>query len=188
LTYFKQRSKTFAFLLLFALLWAGGSNGWAQPISKEYQVKAVFLFNFARFVQWPSGALGKGKEPFRIGILGEDPFESFLDETVRGEKIDGHPLVIRRCQGLEDVNGCKILFISRSESARTQSLLANLSGRTLLTVSDMEGFTQKGGIIRFFTRENKIHFRINLEAAKRANLSISSKMLRLAEVVEAQRD
>src|SRR5690349_20901076 len=82
-------------LALAVLSWSGGSSlRVLAAISKEYQIKAVFLFNFAQFVKWPSTAFTHANEPFCIGILGDDPFDAFLDETVRGEKIDGHPLVI----------------------------------------------------------------------------------------------
>jgi len=157
-------------------------------IPKEYQIKAVFLFNFAQFVKWPPAALPDAGQPFRIGILGDDPFGPFLDETVRGEKVDGHPLVIQRFGRVEDIKGCQILFVSRSESQRMGVVLAGLKNRNILTVGDMEGFIKNGGIIRFSKEGNKIHLRINLEAAKRVRLSISSKVLRLAEIARPGED
>jgi len=180
-----KRRRTFAAgLLLSALLWAGGTPSRAQAeIPREYQIKALFLFNFAQFVQWPPLAFSKPDGPFRIGILGEDPFDDFLDETVKGEKVDGHPLVVERYENPGDVKDCQILFISRSESGHLEDILAGLKDKNILTVGDGEGFLKSGGIIRFVTEENKIHFRINLEAAKRVNLTISSKVLRLAQIV-----
>jgi hypothetical protein len=151
-------------------------------VSKEYQIKAVFLFNFAQFVQWPPKAFASANEPFRIGVLGDDPFDAFLDETVNGEKIASHPLGIERYRSAEDIKDCQILFISRSENGRMGSILDGLKGRNVLTIGDTDGFIESGGIIRFITVNNKIHFRINLEAAKRANLTISSQVLRLAEI------
>jgi len=178
-----------AWFILLVLLPAGGQPLSAQTaISKEYQIKAVFLFNFAQFVQWPTTAFTRADEPFRIGVLGADPFDSFLDETVRGEKVDGHPLVIRRYGGIEEVKGCQVLFISRSESEGMEKILAGLKGRNILTVGDTEGFIENGGIIRFVTEGNKIHFRVNLEALKRTNLTISSKVLRLAEIAGPGKD
>ncbi len=171
-------------LVLF-LLWAGASPLWAQEgVPKEYQIKAAFLFNFTQFIQWPSGAVAGAGGPFCIGILGDDPFDGFLDETVRGEKVDGHPLVVRRCGSPREAKDCQVLFISPSESKRMEDILAELKGRNILTVGDSEEFAQKGGIIRFVTKENKIHFRINLRAARQAKLTISSQMLRLAEIVQ----
>jgi hypothetical protein len=176
-------------LAAIALLLSGAPELPAQTeISREYQVKAVFLFNFAQFIAWPTNVFADAQTPLTIGVLGDDPFDSFLDETVRGEKIGEHPLVIQRYRRVEDVQGCQILFISRSEGRRTQQILAGLKDKNILTVGDIDGFIKDGGIVRFVTEENKIHFKINLEAAKSANLTISSKLLRLAEIVESGSD
>jgi hypothetical protein len=184
-----QRRPLRVWLVLLVLLTAGGPPLPAQTaIFKEYQVKAVFLLNFAQFVQWPPAAFTSAGEPFRIGVLGEDPFGSFLDETVSGEKVEGHPLVIQRCGSAGDAKGCQILFISRSESGRMEDILAGLKDKSILTVGDTEGFIKNGGVIRFVMEENKVHFRINLEAAKRVNLAISSKVLRLAEITGPGKD
>lgn len=181
--------KRLAFLLGFVLMLVTGPWALAETtISREYQIKAVFLFNFAQFVKWPSSSFIHADEPFRIGVLGDDPFDGFLDETVRGEKVAGHSLVIQRYDRVEDVQGCQILFISRSESQRMGSILARLKGRNILTVGDTGEFIKSGGLIGFFMEENKIHFKINLQAAKRAHLSISSKVLRLAEVTHSGED
>jgi hypothetical protein len=157
-------------------------------ISKEYQIKAVFLFNFAQFVEWPTNAFPEAQTPLIIGILGNNPFETYLDGTVQGEKVNGHPLVVQRFSRAEDLKKCQILFISQSESKRVNRILANLKGQNILTVSDIDGFAKNGGVIRFVTEQNKIRFRINLEAAKNANLTVSSKLLRLAEIVEPGKD
>lgn len=155
-------------------------------VSKEYQVKAVFLFNFSQFVQWPPTTFTRADQPFCIGILGADPFGSFLDETVKGEKVEGHSLVIRRYQRVDEVKNCQILFIGRSEMDHLKIILQALKGKNILTVGDKEGFIREGGIIRFVTENNKVHLRVGLEAAKDANLEISSKILRLAEIVKRE--
>jgi hypothetical protein len=175
--------------ILSALLSAGGPPLAAQaPISREYQLKAAFLFHFTQFVKWPSAAFTHEDQPFRIGVLGEDPFDGFLDDTVKGEKVDGHPLVIERFNSIEEVKGCQILFISRSEGSQMEKILGDLKSRNILTVGDAEGFIKNGGMIRFSTEGNKIHLRISLEAAKSGNLDISSKMLRLADIVPPGKD
>jgi hypothetical protein len=175
--------------ILLVLLTAGGRPLSAETaVSKEYQVKAIFLFNFAQFVKWPRAAFTRADEPFRIGVLGDDPFDTFLDETVKGEKVEGRPLVVQRYTSVEEVKSCQILFISRSESQGMEKILASLKGRNILTVGDTEGFIKNGGIIRFVTEENKVHFRINPEAAKRVKLTISSKVLRLAEISQPGQD
>jgi hypothetical protein len=161
----------------------------AEPApSAEYQLKAVFLFNFAQFVEWPARAYRDAQAPLVIGVLGEDPFGSFLDRLVSGEKVGGRPLVVRRFQRVDEITECHILFISRSESARLGQIIARLKGRSLLTVSDADTFTRQGGIVRFVTENGKIRLRINVEAARVGELTISSKILRPAMIVTADKD
>jgi hypothetical protein len=154
-----------------------------SPQLREYQVKAVFLFNFAQFVDWPSSAFPDRQTPLVIGVLGKDPFEGSLEEAVRGETINARPLEIRRFKSVEEVRDCHVLFISNSESAHLERILGALKGRNILTVSDVDGFAERGGMIRFVTEKNKVRFRINLDSAKAAGLTISSKLLRPAEIV-----
>jgi hypothetical protein len=185
----QSRWKIRAGVVLLSMMLSGGPS-WCAPtaISKEYQIKAVCLFNFAQFVTWPPEVFDSPDQPFRIGILGDDPFGTFLDETVQGEKVDNHPLVIERYSGVEAVKDCQILFVSASESARVKDILSSLKGRNILTVGDKEGFIRSGGVVRFVMEGNKIHLKISLEAAKDASLTISSKILRLAEIVETTKE
>jgi len=170
-------------LVMPALLFWSGLNLVAQTSAfPEYQVKAVFLFNFAQFVHWPSQAFPEAQTPLIIGILGEDPFGTYLDETVRGEKASNRPLAVQRYRRTGEIKTCHVLFISRSETARLEQLLASLKGRNILTVSDVDDFARRGGMVGFITEKSKIRMRINLEAAKAANLTISSKLLRVAEI------
>jgi hypothetical protein len=155
----------------------------APADTPEYQVKAVFLFNFAQFVDWPPQAFPEAQTPLIIGVLGNDPFGSYLDETVRGEKVNTHPLVVRRYRRVEEIDTCHVLFISQSEANRLEQILNRLKGRNILTVGDANGFANRGGIIQFVTENNKIRMRINLGTAKACNLKISSKLLRPAEIV-----
>jgi hypothetical protein len=157
------------------------------PASKEYSVKAALLFNFPKFVEWPSDAFASGQTPLVIGILGDDPFGAYLDQTVRGENVNNHPLIVRRFRRVEDITTCHVLFISRSEMNRLEQILNGLKGRNVLTVGDSNGFAVEGGVIQFVTENNKIRMRINLRAAKAADLTISSKLLRPAEIVDPGR-
>ena len=152
-------------------------TGHTAPVP-EYQVKAGFLLNIAQFVTWPSQS---SDAPLVIGILGDDPFGSYLDETVRGQKVNGRVLTVQRFRRRADRN-CSILFISQSERDRVDQILANFKGRPVLTVSDIENFTDLGGMIQFFTERNNIRMRINLDAVKASNLRVSSKLLRVSEV------
>lgn len=152
------------------------------------QVEAVFLFNFSQFVDWPPQAFAAANSPIVIGVLGEDPFGGTLDEVVRGEVVNGRALAVRRFQSIEQLLDCQILFISRTERSRLAPILEKLKGRSILTVSDLEGFARYGGMIRFVLMDNKIRLRINLEAAKSAGLTLSSKLLRPAQIVSPGED
>lgn len=174
-------------LLLLACLGLGSARADAPPV-RETQLKAVFLFNFAQFVDWPGGAFATPDAPLVIGVLGEDPFGEVLDEVVRGERVGGRPLVVRRFRAVEEVDQCHLLFVGRSEAGRAGRILAALKGRPVLTVADMEDFAVRGGMIRFVTDRGRIRFRINLEAAKDAGLVLSSKLLRPAEIVGGGRN
>ena len=172
----RERNGLFALvLLLFGQLEVVAQTA---PIP-DYQVKAVFLFNFAQFVTWPSQ---ESSTPLIIGILGDDPFGSYLDETVRGEKVNNRSLTIQRFRRGAEPRNCNILFISQSERDRVAQIISSFKGRSVLTVSDIEGFADLGGMIQFFTERSKIRMRINLDAVKAANLKVSSKLLRVAEV------
>jgi hypothetical protein len=171
-----------------ALLLLGGLDASAQTgPSREYQVKAVFLFNFTQFVEWPPAAFAVATSPIIIGVLGEDPFGAYLDETVRGEKVNNRPLEIQRYHRVEEIKTCHILFISPSETEKYEQIFARLQGRSILTVGDTEGFAIRGGMIRFFTEQNRIRLRVNVGATRAARLTISSRLLRAADVVETQR-
>lgn len=171
------RRLSFLLLLLFGVARA------ATPAPPEYQLKAVFLFNFAQFIEWPAEAFAAPNTPLVIGVLGKDPFDTQLDDTVRDEVVAGHPLEIRRFKEAGEIDRCHILFISRSESERLPSVLAELRGRSILTVGDTEGYALRGVMIRFVSEKNRIRLRINLDAAKAAGLVVSSKLLRPAEIV-----
>lgn len=160
----------------------------AQAPPTEYQVKAVFLFNFSQFVDWPASAFADDRAPLVIGVLGSDPFGATLDEIVRGETVNGRPLAVRRYQSVEQIDTCHILFIDRSQEPQAAAIVAALKGRSVLTVGDFDGFAQHGGMIRFITVGNKIRLRINLSAAQEAKLMISSKLLRPAQIIESGQD
>ena len=155
----------------------------AQSGAKEYQVKAVYLYNFAEFVEWPPTAFSGQNAPLIIGVLGDDPFGSVLDETVHGEQANGRDLVVRRYRVVDEIAACHILFVSRSETDRLAPILRALRGRSILTISDAADFARRGGMVRFVTENHRIRLRVNLDAVKAANLTISSKLLRTVELV-----
>lgn len=178
------RRGSLRWLLLLALLVTARPDTAAQSgVAQEFQIKAVFLYNFVRFVEWPPRAFADAQAPFVIGVLGDDPFEAALDDAVRDETVSGRPLVVRRFRRIEEVEVCHVLFVSRSETARLGQILTSLRGRSILTVGDADEFTRHGGMIRFVTENNKVRLRINVETARAAELTISSKLLRPAEIV-----
>lgn len=151
----------------------------------EYEIKAVFLFNFLQFAEWPDHAFAGPDAPFVIGILGNDPFGPLLEETVKGETINQRPIVIRRHQTTDGADTCHLLFISRSETRRLAPILQTIADHPVLTVSDADDFAARGGAIELVTVHGRVRLKINPRATKTAGLAISSKLLRPAEIVTA---
>ncbi len=167
---------------IFLVCAALGPSTHAQSMT-EYQVKAAFLYNFAKFVEWPSDAPGDDHNSIVLGIVGEDSFRDLLEHTVQGKTVNGRRLVVRRPKNASDARACQIVFIGASEKKRLRPLLDSLKGAGVLTVGESEGFAQLGGIINFTLEDNRVHFEINVDAADRAGLKISSKLLSLAKIV-----
>jgi len=160
------------------------ANAAVSEMSREYQIKAVLLFNLTRFVDWPADAFAAPFSPIVIGILGHDPFGEILDKVAEGETVNGRKVVVQRYDSLPAVRPCHILFISASERARAKEIISTLKGRPILTVSDFEDFVRQfGGMVRFYKNEqSKIRLRINLDAARADRLNISARLLQVAEV------
>jgi hypothetical protein len=171
---------------LSLLLGALGVTGtaWAQEsASKEYQIKAAFLYNFVQFVKWPPDAFTSPDAPLDIGVLGDDPFEGALEDTVRGANVDGHKLVVIHSHSLDDLSHCQLIFITRSEEGQVVQILGTTGQRPILTVSEIERFAQNGGDIDFYLAGGKVRFEINPVAARHSGLKISSQLLALGRIV-----
>jgi hypothetical protein len=168
-------------IALNLLLLLPGCTG-AQE-ANEYEVKAAFLYNFARFVEWPNSVSPDPNGPLVIAILGRDPFGAEIDRAIEGKTVNGRRLVIKRFSSLETYEQCHILFVSSSERGNLPRILAAVRTSSVLTVSETDRFAQIGGIINFITIENRIRFEINQAAAARVGLKISSKLLSLGRVV-----
>jgi hypothetical protein len=149
----------------------------------EYQIKAAFIYNFTKFVEWPNDAFSSASDPMVIGILGDDPFGNALDQAVKGKSVDGHRLVIKRFPKPKDIDKCHILFVCASESRRIDKAIDAVRGSCALTVGESDEFAQRGGIIGFTLADNRIALEINVDAEKRERLKISSKLLKLARIV-----
>lgn len=170
-------------LLLFAGWWDGGQPLCAQA-SREYDLKAVFLYNLASFVDWPEAAFESPTSPFVIGVIGDDPFGRVLDEIVANEYVGKRPFEVRRFRRSDDPSRCHVLFIASSESRRMRDVLRRVRGRPVLTVGDVPGFAEGGGMIGFATDEDHLQLFINPEATRESQLSLSSKLLEVARIVD----
>lgn len=152
----------------------------------EYQVKAAFLYNFAKFVEWPPGTFANPTDPIGICIAGVNPFGSTLDSMVQGKKIGDRAFVVRRIPDTQQAKGCQILFIGGTEWKRIRPLLEALRGMAILTVGETDDFTASGGMIALQIAGPRVRIQIDIEAAEHSRLKISSKLLSLAEIVKRQ--
>jgi hypothetical protein len=149
----------------------------------EYQVKAAYLYNFGKFVEWPVAAVQPSGDSFDICVLGEDPFGASLDRAVANETIAGKHVVARQIPLPQDAAHCQVLFISSSENKRLKQILVSLGAASVLTVSDLPGFTEHGGMVQFVMEDNKVRFEVNSTSAQRAGLTLSSELLKVATTV-----
>jgi len=173
----RQGALTIALACLFVLSTASAFAASAG----EYQVKAAFLYNFARFVDWPnrSGATAS----VTICILGDDPFGGDINVIV-GKPVGDRKLQVRRLASASGAADCQILFVSGSESPDLGRALGAIKGRPVLTVADTPGFAERGVVINLYVDQGKVRFEINVDAAKRAQLDISSQLLKLARITK----
>jgi hypothetical protein len=163
-----------------------GSSLGSDPDHLEYRIKAAFLYNFARFVEWPTDRSTNEADPtLTIAVLGEDPFGPVLDATVEGKLVQGKKLRIKRFRSFAEVIGrCDVLFISTSEKKSLPAILARLRGRSILAVGETEDFLDHGGMIEFQIRGGAVRFDVNLAAAEQAGLHLSSQLLKVASKVK----
>jgi hypothetical protein len=149
----------------------------------EYEVKAAFLLNFARLIQWPDSAFPDAQDPIVLGVLGKDPFEGTLEDLVADKKVGTRSIKVRRVARLADVPSCHIVFVSAPEPSPVKEIVAAAQGTSVLLIGDSQDFARHGGAINFYVEEGKVRFAINRRAAEAAGLKISSRMLRLAKLV-----
>ena len=155
--------------------------------SSEYLIKAGFIFNFAKFVEWPQTTFAQPDSPIVIGILGTDPFGAIIDQIVQDKKIGGRGFVVKRLKwgaDPKDLKECKILFVGASERMHIDELVQIVRGLPILTVGETPGFAERGGVIRLVLEDNKVRFEVNVDAAHQAGLTISSRLLTLARIIQ----
>jgi YfiR/HmsC-like len=169
-----------AAIALFAAAWALVH---AAPLTQEYQLKAVFLFNFLQFVDWPATAFSGPHSPLYVCVLGNDPFGHALDDVMADERLDGRPIVIEHQNEAADATHCHLVFIAEDSDVRRRRSLTELGSKPVLTVSDSVDFAERGGIIELDVENNHIKLLVNLQAANDAQLRVSSKLLRKAQIV-----
>lgn len=166
--------------------WANASDGDA---ARSAALKAAVLYNFVHFTEWPEGSFADARAPLVIGIFGEDPFGKTLDALVARERFGSHPLTVERYHDFAAVRRAHILFVSVSERERAKELLAGIKGKPILTVSDFDGFIRCGGMVLMheFVGE-RIQIRVNLAEIRSARLTLSGKLLRVAESITPEQD
>jgi hypothetical protein len=170
------------FLLALMLVMTAMPNRVFAEGVEEYRVKAAFLYNFAKFVDWPQEAFASPRSPVVVCIFGEDPFGGAV-EPLLGKAVGERQLSVKRSKRLEEIPGCQIVFVSSSEKDRLQAVFQAARSAQSLTVSDIDDFAQLGGMIGMLSSEGKIRFRVNVKAAKASGIQISSKLLKLADSV-----
>lgn len=153
-------------------------------VAQEYQIKAAFLYNFTQFIRWPEGASWRDGPEIVFGVLGQDPFGSALEQILNETVVDGKKLVVRRYADPAEIESCHVIFISSSETGRLESVLEMAGGAGVLTVGEMQGFAERGGIIQFLIERNKVRFQVNLDAAEKAGLKVGASVLSLAKSVK----
>ena len=160
---------------------AGADQSPSAPT--EFQVKAAYLFNFLKFVDWPDDPSPDPHGKWVIGVVGDSPVGDELMHLAEGKNVQGRELQVKKMQAADNLRACHILFISESEKKRLPSILVALHGSSVLTVVDMDHFIGSGGMVEFLIEDARVRFTIDLDAASRARLKISSKLLALAHVV-----
>jgi hypothetical protein len=192
--------RVYIFVVVILVLFVGPQAWSDSTASREYQIKAAFLYNFIKFVDWPKEKVADPNTPLTIGIIGKDPFQDAFEPLQEKEAKDRR-VVIQRFEGFveleksgkkkkdqphpksQDIQKCHLLFICPSESERIPDIIASIKGHSVLTVADTKDFLESGGIINFIMEEQKVRFEINVTTARQARLQIRSQLLRLAKRV-----
>lgn len=151
--------------------------------SSEYLIKAGFIYNFSNLMQWPASAFSKSDSPIVIGILGTDTFGGMLDEVLGGKKVNGRSFLVKHLKWGMELKDCNIVFVSPSETAHLEEIFHLLKGLPILTIGETPSFARRGGVINFIVVDDKVRFEVNVEAAKQADINISSRLLALAKIV-----
>lgn len=154
----------------------------------EYEVKAAYLYNFTRFIEWPESAFPGEAAPLVIGVVGENPFGAVLDELIREKVVNGHPLTVRRCRTAGDMTSCHLLFVTGADGRESARVLNLAHQAPIVTVGEAVRFARQGGTINFVLKDDRVGLEINRQAARLAGVRISSRLLNLATIVQTETD
>ena len=178
------RREVFVLVLLIFSIATPGSKTLAQTKDPtEYEIKAAFLLNFAKFVEWPAEAFANDVAPISLCVVRYDPFGSALDDTIRGKLINNRQLLARRINELPELKACQMVFVSEREEKRLPEILTSVKGSNALVVGESEDFAERGGSVQFYLENSRLRFAVNVDAVQRARLTVSSKLLTLAKIV-----
>jgi hypothetical protein len=150
----------------------------------EHQVRAAYLYNFVKFVEWPDGTFKDESEAILIGLFKDDPVKEELESIIKGRTIDSRPIRIKLLGNSKDADECHVVYLADAERRHQISTINMLGSKPVLTISDADYFCRIGGMIRFFVHENRFRLEINRTAVDRAQLEISAKILRVAEIID----
>jgi len=179
---FLRRTRIAAISILVTAVLASGAEPAQSQAKSEYALKAVFLYNFCRFIEWPKSEFASSTDPIIIAVIGEDPFGRLLEEAVHGETLRGRSIQIQRYRNPDSIGHCHLLFISQSETRRMDAILAAVAGKSVVTVGETDAFLDQGGMIALTAERNRIGLHINPSLLRAANLDVSSKLLRVAQI------
>jgi hypothetical protein len=174
---------TFQLGVLLLILYGWAVSSTESPATNEYQLKAIYLYNFSKYITWPEGAFANSEASLRICLLGDDPFGGKLDLAVKNQKVKGREVIVQRINKMQMITGCQTLFISNSEQPRLTAILAYTRHKPILTVSEIEKFVTQGGMIQFYSLEDQVRFSIDPQTLAEASLEASSRLLQLANIV-----
>jgi len=176
-------SRISAFVIIFLICLTAVPVSVSSSETRAYEIKAAFLYNFVKFVEWPESLMKQSRGIITVGIMGTGDFGNSFD-VIAGRSVKDMKLSVRYFEKAEDIRACHLLFVSDSEKNRLRDILESVRGYPVLTVGDAEDFSTLGGIIRFYTENNKVRFEINISAASKADLKISAKLLEVAKIAK----
>lgn len=170
-------------LVLYSMPCVRSADGAQNQLLSENEIKAGFLYNFTKFVEWPPDAFLDSSGPIVLGVVGDSPITDLVTDAASGKIVNGRAVIVKKFKEGQDLRSCHILFVSSSEEKHMTRILESLRGSNVLTVGETSGFAESGGVINFFIDGNKVRLEINLDAAARSRLKISAKVIAVARLV-----